>query len=190
MGERPQFVDLLLQVLEPFPQMSDARLELLLVEEPLRVAVDQAGDAPLHLGDLGLQGAHLVRILRGMQALAILLLQPLRLLQQPADLLPDGLIELIHPDLLVPTQPRAARAGDIRTAAAIVGVAGIVGAATVGVSALSADEQSLQEIAAPLERNAGSPLVLRELLPNRGKERLVHEGGNGDADPFLFWNLA
>jgi hypothetical protein len=189
LGECLEFAGLLLQVLEPFPHVENARLELLFVEESLRIPVDQAGHAPLQLGHLALHGAHLLRIRGGLQALAILLVQPLRLFQEPTDFLPHGLIEAIHPDLLVPTQPCAPRAGDIRTTAAIVGVAGVVGASTVGVPTLCADEQALQQVAAPLTRNAGSPLVFRELLTNRGKERLVHQSGNGNADPFLFRDL-
>src|SRR5690242_5669667 len=48
--------------------------------------------------------------------------------------------------------PPAVRVG---ARAAVVGVAGIIGPAVVGIAALGADEQALQQVATALERDAG-----------------------------------
>ena len=72
---------------------ADPWLELLLLDDSLRVAVDQSGQSladlrplRLHGGEIGRRGVRWWRV----QTTAILLLESLRLLQQAAHLLPDG----------------------------------------------------------------------------------------------------
>jgi hypothetical protein len=98
------------QVLETFTQARHSRFKLLLVNQPLGVAIDEACDSSVKLAHLGIETFQLIGILLGLQTLAIFLFESLWLFQQMANCLPDGLIRLIHAQFFVPTPPFATEA--------------------------------------------------------------------------------
>jgi hypothetical protein len=77
----------------------------------------------------------------GVQALAVGLLQACGLREQPADLVPDGRVRLVHAQGLIPTHALEALPWNIHGAGTtVIGMAGIIGAPTIRIPALAADE--------------------------------------------------
>lgn len=93
---------LLVECREALSLADDARLELLLFEETLGVAVDQARQSVAQFGALQLEGGLIAGVVIGRcQPLAVLLLQAVRLLQECARLAPDRGVQQISADLVV-----------------------------------------------------------------------------------------
>ena len=121
-----ELASLLLKTGEALPQARDPWLELLLLDEAFRVAVDQPGQPLADLRPLGLHGGEIGRRRVGwwrLQTTAILLLESLGLLQQAAHLLPDGGLQAIGPHLGVGADALAAEAVGVGPQAAIVRIA-------------------------------------------------------------------
>ena len=80
-------------------QTRDARLELLLVDEALRIAVDQPTDAAPHRRYLLIETDDLVRhrgtIMRQADASPIFVDHAVRLLQERSHLAPNNLLQLV-----------------------------------------------------------------------------------------------
>jgi hypothetical protein len=122
-----------------------------------------------------------------LQPLTILLRHTRWILEHPHDLVPDRLVQAVHAQFLVGAQAGSSPAIGIRRTAAIIGIAGIVGPSVVGIAAARTDEESLQQIAAALERDAGAQPILLQLLLDRSKQLLIHQGRHRDGDPLLGW---
>jgi len=95
---------------------TQSRHELLLVNHPFRVTVDQPLHAKLRFQDLEILGAP-----ANSEPLLVLLLQPLWTLQQPAYFRPDGFFNEFTSDLRIVTDSLSSEAVTIRAGAAIVG---------------------------------------------------------------------
>jgi hypothetical protein len=91
-GGRSEALALLLQLREALPQAGDPGFAFLFLDEPLRVTVDQPGEALLDLPELRLQGGLLLG--RGlcwrMQAPAVFFCQPFRMGEQHTHFAPHG----------------------------------------------------------------------------------------------------
>src|SRR6516165_10550191 len=114
---------------------------------------------------------------------------PLGLGQELAHVFPDGGVQDIGADLLVPAHALAAEAVGVGARAAVVGVADLpLGRgsahrlAVAAVAAPLADDQALEEIAAATGPLATAAPVLLELRLDRREEILVHQRGDIDED--------
>src|SRR5437899_12197377 len=133
----------------------------------------------------------------GKQALAIFLFQSRRVFQELTDLVPDGLVNQIGSQLLVPTQAHATETVGIRADAAIIRVAAWISFPRTGanrfpiesIPATGTDKQALQQIASPSLSNPGSLLVFSQLLLYRFKQGLVNQRRDRDAHPFSAGNI-
>ena len=99
-----------LQPRDSLLQAGEARLKLALLQIAVSVRIDQSGDALARLGDLfrepGGVGLH-TGAARIVQAAHIFLRQPLRVLDQAPDLLPDGLFQAVGAHLRIVAYPLA-----------------------------------------------------------------------------------
>ncbi len=185
---------LLLQVRDPLSQTRDPRLELAFLDQPVRVTIDQPRHALLQFPHLRFSRRTLVHRCRScLQPAAILVRELLRLLKQPAHLLPHGGVEQIGPHLGIRAHPLPAEAIGIGADTAIVRIrAGVSLRRThtdrltiVGVAALCTGHQPLQEVARATLPLAGAPPIFLQLLLHGGEQRRTDQGGHGDRDPFL-----
>jgi len=176
-------VGVLLQVRDARAHLPQPSFEVLLLEEAVGVGVDQAGTAPPEFLHLGLDGVAVSGYCGRLQALAVLRLQALWLLQQPTDLRPDGLVQAVHAQLTIGADARATPPRGVGARAAVVGVAGIIGPAVIGIATLGADEQALQQVTTALEWDACPPPILSQLLLGRRKGLRIHQRRHGNADP-------
>src|SRR3954467_6783702 len=113
-----------LQLGQPLPRRRDPRLEFRLLEQPVAVSIDQSRNHFFYIIDQLLDLLHLparTRLLP-LQPPLVLRADPLGLGQEMAHIFPDGRIQHIGADLLVPAQALAAESVGVRTGAAIVGV--------------------------------------------------------------------
>src|SRR5215831_7552905 len=105
-------------------QAGNPRLKLGLVNEALRITVDQPGHALAHLADLVFDGGQ--RCAWGVrlwpQAAPIFLREPLGMGQQRTDFLPDGQVQQIRAYLRIVTEALAPKAVRVRAQTAVVGV--------------------------------------------------------------------
>src|SRR5580704_1087630 len=117
---------------------------------------------------------------------------PLGLGQELTHVFPDGGVQDIRADLLVPAQSLATEAIGVGARAAVVGVRDLpLGRgpahrlAVAAVAAPFADDQALEEIAADTGPFATALPVLLELSLNRPEEFLAHQTGDLDEDLFF-----
>src|SRR5512143_2218275 len=103
----------------------------------------------------------------------VLLLNTLRLGQETTHVLPDGGVQHIGPDLLVPTEALAAEAVGVRAGAAVVGVRDPAPGRRPGrpltvasVAAPLAHDQALEQVTASARPVAPATPVLLELSLN------------------------
>src|SRR6516165_4063678 len=124
----------------------------------------------------------------------VLLPDPLRLGQEATHVLPDGGVQHIGADLLVPTEALTAEAVGVRAGAAVVGVRDPALAlgrgaarrlAVAAVAAPLAHDQPLEQVTAAARAVAPALPVLLELGPNRPEEVLAHQGGDVNEDLIL-----
>src|SRR3954463_13950003 len=103
---------LVLQLGQARPRRRNPRLEFRLVEQPVAIGINQSRD---HLFDITHQLAEVLHLLirprlGTLESSLILTPDPLRLGQEAADVVPDGGVQHIGADLLVPTEALAAEA--------------------------------------------------------------------------------
>src|SRR3954452_16760881 len=181
---------------DPLPEAGDARLELGLVDQAFGVAVDEPRRGAAQLRDLGLD---LAELRTAAPAPPRLLKAPLvlgrdrgRPPQQPLALAPDRLVEPVGAHLRVRAHPLAAEAVGVAAAAAVVGVGAPLALrgrradrlAVVGVPALPADEQALQQVVLATGALPVAPPVLLELLPGGLEQPALDQRRNRHAEPF------
>src|SRR6266516_1002386 len=132
-------------MLHSFTHARYSRLKFLFVNQPISIAIDQTSNPSTELAHLGFQTCMLVGLLLGVQPLSIFSLQPLWILKQSADFLPDRRIGLVHTHLLVPTHALETLSWDIHgSPTTIICIALIVGSTTISIPTFRADEQALQ----------------------------------------------
>jgi hypothetical protein len=183
-------LELFVQMLQPFSQPGHPRFKFRFVNQPLRIAINQAGDPSTKLAHLGFETSLLSGLVVGVQTLTMFLLESLWVLEQPTDLLPDRRIGLVHAQLLIPTDALEVVPRDIHgSRTAVVGIARVIGTSTIGIPALGTHEQALQEVARAFCRDTGSPPVLFQLRLHRLKYGGIHHSGYGNGDPFFFGGL-
>ena len=189
-----QLAELPFQRGEALVEPADARLEVRLLDQPLRVGVDQAADARAQRAGLRRQRRLVGRggVAAGLgQAALVLRRQPLGVRQEPPYLLPHRGVQPVGAHLRIVADPVAAEAVGVGAGAAIVGVgtrvplagAAADGLAVVGVLAAGAADQALEQVARPALALPRPLPVLRQLLLDRGEQLGGDQGRDGDADP-------
>src|SRR6266478_2551895 len=186
---------LLLQPGETLAQAGNPGLKLVLVNEAIRITVDQPCNALAQLADLAFDRDQRRAFGGGFwrQAAPIFLREPLRVRQQGTHFLPDRPVHQIGPYLRILTEPLAAKAVGVCAQAAVISVCArlaFVGARTEafaieGIPTVVALEQPLQQIQSTPARLAGMALVLPQLLLDRRADRGLHERRHRDRDPVL-----
>src|SRR5215831_7855282 len=195
-----QRLALLFQPGEPLTQAGKPRLELRLVDEALRITVDQAGHALTSLADLvfdrGQWRAFGARL--RLQATPVFLRQPFRVGQQGTDFLPHGQVQQISPYLGILAETLAPKAVGICAQTAVIGIGtrlAFAGTRTQafpveGIATVLALEQALQQIqSAPARVLPGMALVLLQLLLHGREHRGLHERGDGNRNPVLWGDI-
>jgi hypothetical protein len=112
-------VCLLFQHLNPLPQTRNARLEFVLFDEAIGIAVNQARQPTPQLPQLGLNIIALGTV-RLLQPPLIFGRQSCRVRQEIADLLPDGGFEQVGPYLRVRADPLAPKSVGVGANTSIV----------------------------------------------------------------------
>src|SRR5262249_7888273 len=114
---------------------------------------------------------------------------PLGFGQELTHVFPDGRVQDVGADLLIPAQALATETIGVRAGAAVVGVGDLpLGRgpahrlAVAAVAAPLADDQALEEITAAKRRFATALPVLLELTWTRPEEFLAHQPGDLDED--------
>src|SRR4051794_24872075 len=116
---------------------------------------------------------------------------PARILQHTLDRAPDRLVQPIRAHLRVRAQALAAEAVGITAAAAIIGVGPSLalgrtqadGFAVIGIAALPAHDEPLQQVALATGVLSIAAPVLRQLLTGRLEQRLLDQRRDWHADP-------
>jgi hypothetical protein len=177
----------------------DPWFELPLVQQTLRVAVDQAGDPSLQLGCLSLDLTEgvLLRLLDAFEPAAIFALKAFGVLQDVLDGLPDHLVQLVRPNLLVLADSLTAEPEGIGADASVICVV-----STFAFAGGDADRLAVEGVAAslafhqPLQKVGGTAFSLSGLFPIllqlflSGLEQLwAHNGWNGHRQPFFTWDV-
>jgi hypothetical protein len=132
----------------PAAQLSEARFELRLLDQALRVAVDQPLDGAARLRQLtaGIEFELVRGGLDRIQAALILFDNPCRVVEQPTDLAPDRLIEPIDRNQAGIASSLTVEPGAVSAATAIVtpGSTGMIPGKPIAT--FLADEQTSQQI--------------------------------------------
>src|SRR5262249_24749192 len=118
----------------------------------------------------------------------VLRLDPSRIPQQRADISPHGLLQQVRSYVLVLADPLAPEAVGVRAGAAVVGVRTLLPLrgplapvlAVVGVAAILADQQSLEQVAGPPPPLPLPAPVLLQLLGDGGEQRFADQGRDRD----------
>ena len=152
-----QRLSLLLHPGEPLLQAGDARLELVAVDDPFGIAVDQPADPPVQALDRAVEGCGLVPVARALLQLVETTLvfssKAGRILQESTDLGPDRQLEAVAAYRAIGTRRHAAEAMPVGSEAAVVAILGLLAAADLatghlsveGVAAAAADRQALEQ---------------------------------------------
>jgi hypothetical protein len=175
-------------------------LEVVLLNQPIRIRVDQSPHALSKSTDLGVETGQIIAtavLPRVPQATLILLLEPLWLLEQRADFLPHRGIHQIRSHLGVITEPVAAEAVGVSAGAPVVGVVADMAfgctradrLAVVSVATAGTADEALEQVASAARSLPCPPTILGQLLLNYGKEILADQGRHGDADLLLGWDI-
>src|SRR5512135_894202 len=182
---------LLLQLRQALPRRQDPRLEFRLVEQPVAVSIDRSGNHLLQILNLLVEMLHLVAraSLRISKSPLVLPPHPLRIGQEAAHVFPDGRVQHIGADLLVPTETLAAEAIAVGARAAVIGIGDLAlgrgparRLAIAAVAAPLAHDQALEQVPAATAPVATALPVLLELSLDRPEEFLAHQGGDLDED--------
>jgi hypothetical protein len=133
----------------PAAQLSEAWFELRLLDQALRVAVDQPLNGAARLRQLTAESIQFELVRRGLeriQAALILFDHPRRVVEQPTDLAPDRLIEPIDRNQAGVASPLTVEPGAVGAATAIVPPWSIGMIPGEPIATLLADEQTPQQI--------------------------------------------
>jgi hypothetical protein len=192
-----QRLSLLLHPGEPLLQAGDARLELVAVDDPFGIAVDQPADPPVQALDRAVEGCGLVPVARALLQLVETTLvfssKAGRILQESTDLGPDRQLEAVAAYRAIGTRRHAAEAMPVSSEAAVVAILGLLAAADLatghlaveGVAAAAADHQALEQpTGTPTPFPPVSPVLVQLGLCCREQRRL-DQGGHRDLDPLL-----
>src|SRR5215813_191911 len=150
-----QRLALLFQPGETLTQAGDPGLKLSLVDEALRITVDQPGHALASLADLVFDGGQrrAVGARRGLQATPVFYREPLRVGQQGTYFLPHGQVQQVSPHLRIVAETLAPKAVGVCPQTAVIGVGarfafagtGAQAFAIEGIATVLALEQALQQ---------------------------------------------
>jgi hypothetical protein len=126
---------------------------------------------------------------RSLQPPLVLGACPLGFRQEPAHVFPDGGIEDIGPNLLVPAEALTAEPIGVGAGAPVVGIRNYAlgrgsayGLAVTAIAASLADDQALEQITVATGPVATPLTILLKLRLNRPKEFLTYQRGNVDED--------
>src|SRR5215467_8776487 len=194
-----QRLALRLQPGQALAQAGNPRLKLGLVNEALRITVDQPGHALASRADLVFDGGQrrAVGARRGLQATPVFFREPLRVGQQGTDFLPHRQVQQVRPHLGILTEPLTAKAVRIRAQTAVIGVrtrlafagTGAQAFAIEGIATVLALEQALQQIQGAPARLAGMALVLSQLVLDGRAYFGLHQRWDRDRDPVLWGDI-
>lgn len=187
-----------LQVRQSLPGLLHAWFKLVLFQQTIFVGIDESSNATFHLADHGVQLLCLWRPVCGLplQSSFVLVPDALRIVQQIADVLPDGGLQQVCANRFIGADAFASKAMCIAAVAAVVGVWPLSafrrgttdGFAVVSVTATLALEQSLKQVPHSVLLCAGSLFVLFRLRPHRFKQIGTDDCGNGDQFVFVLWH--
>src|SRR5262249_51660404 len=195
-----QCLALRLQSGQALAQAGNPRLKLGLVNEALRITVDQPGHALASLADLVFDGCQRRAggARRGLAAAAGFFRKPLRVGQQGTDFLPHRQVQQVSPHLRIVADTLAPKAVGVCPQTAVIGVGARLAFAGTraqafaieGIATVLALEQALQQIQGPPARLAGMALVLLELSLYCGEHLRFYKGWHGDRDPVFRGDIA
>src|SRR5512135_2995121 len=105
------------------------------------------------------------------------------MLQKPTDFFPDGFLDQIGAQLLVPTEPDAAKAIGIRANATVIGVGtlmifartGTEGFSIISIAATRTHNQALQQIFGPSLGHPSALPIFLQLFLDRIKEGCIDQ---------------
>ena len=190
---------LLLQSRQSRLRFPDTRFEFVLLQEAFFICVDEPRDSAPHLGD---QFVHLLarsRTLRSLPTppLFVLPTNAVRIAQQRTRVIPYGLVQRIGSALRVGAYSLTAKTIRIRADAPIVCVEARFALpcrpaqrlAIVGVPALAAGHQALQQVTRSALALAAPLAIGRQLLRDGCEHRFVDDRRHGDGKAFLSRSL-
>jgi len=192
---------LLLQTGQTPAQASQARLELGLVDETFGIAVNQPADPAVQLGDLAIEqgriGPRGIALAELDEPSLVLGGQTAGIAEQVLDLPPDRRVKPVGAHLRVGAQALPAEPISIRPAAPVVGVItppALAGSqadrlAVVGVAALLADDQTLQQETLAARALPAAPAVLLQLRLHGLEHFAIDHRRNRYRDPFIRGNI-
>src|SRR5215471_13451395 len=176
-----QRLALRLQPGQALAQAGNSRLKLGLVNEALRITVDQPGHALASLAELVFEGGQrrAVGARLGLQATPVFFREPLRVAQQGTDFLPHRQVQQVRPHLRIVADTLAPKAVGVCPQTAVIGVGarftfagtGAQAFAIEGIATVLALEQALQQIQGASARLPRMALVLLQLVLHRRKHR-------------------
>jgi hypothetical protein len=180
---------LALQLGQARPRRRNPRLELRLVEQPVAVSIDQPRNQLFYIPHQFAEVFHLLTWPRPgtLESPLVLPPDPLRLGQEVAHIAPDGGVQRVGADLLVPAETLAAEAIGVGARAAVVGVGNPALAlgrgparrlAVAAIAATLANDQALEQITSATRPVATASPVLLELSLDRPEEVLAHQPGD------------
>src|SRR6266540_623574 len=113
--------------------------------------------------------------------------------EEPADFLPDGFIDEIGAQLLVPTEPYSSKAIGIRADATVIGVGTLMIFAcaraqrfsVISIPATRTHNQALQQILGPSLGHPSALPVFLQLFLDRIKERWIDQSKHRNTHPLL-----
>ena len=185
--------DLIVEGLETFLGLPQPGFELRPIDQTLLIGIDQTAHTPLDLLEQGLQGGQtIVRIRLGPPAF-VLAGDPLGLLEQGTDILPNGFFQPLGTHRLVPAEALSPKAGGVTADAPVVGVGSSLALgrlavdrfSIVGVPTDPTDQQTLEQIPAFVPLLPLPPPILRQLFLHRLEEIRLHQGRDRNRDPLL-----
>jgi hypothetical protein len=192
-----RFLQIVSRPMQPHLDALGARGELLQLERPSFVGVDQALETTLvaghHAGRFVTLSASLGLHAVGRCAARPLLKDAVRLLQHLLHRFPDVVVELIGAHLWIRADAPSSKSVGIRADAAVVGVLaraplcrGLRNGFTVeSVTAAGADHEPLQQVASPSCISLRQPTISLQLLTGRGEHLDRDDRRHADVDPLL-----
>ncbi len=194
-----QWLPLRVQVRYALPEADDARLTFVLVQEAIRITVNEPGYPLTQLPQLLLDEGQgrVLRVSVWLEPTPVFLGQPFGMGQEGADFLPDRQVEQIRAYLGILTEALATKAIRIGAQAPIRGVrpgvafagAGTEPFARVRLAALLALHQALEERERTPLGLPGMALILPPLFLDRRTHLGLHQRGDRDGHPVLLGDL-
>ena len=195
-GGIDKLVPLRLRLGDAAPQAEHTGLEFLLVNEAVRITVNEPREPLAQLAEVGFDRGQRRGLWSGLwvQSTPIFLGEPLRVGEQRGDLAPHRHIEQIGPYLGILTDPFSSKAVRIRPKAAIGRVrprlpfagAGAEAFAIVRIATVLTLDEALEQIARAALGLPRMAAILLQLCLDRGKHLGVHQRRDRDGEP-VFW---